>query len=76
MNKQLQFSSLPDLILNFKECYLKNGHVLHKLKIGLPITHNLTSSEQIEWKFLVIPNISQKDWKDVAQEIRLCARSW
>jgi Vasohibin len=54
MNKELKYTSLSDLVLDFKgisniiqESYERNHHRLLKIKMGLPVTHNVTSNEQV-----------------------------
>jgi tubulinyl-Tyr carboxypeptidase len=54
MNKELKYTTLSDLVLDFKgisniiqESYERNHHRLLKIKMGLPVTHNVTSNEQV-----------------------------
>jgi hypothetical protein len=54
MYKPLMFTSLYDLIENYKTCYNKYFHVLKKVKISYPITHDPHSYERINWKYLTL----------------------
>ncbi len=73
MGKDLLYSSLADLILDYKQSYSNNFHSLLKVKLGLPITHNKISNEVLIWKHVSI-NIENQDWNYVTREIDQHAR--
>ncbi len=54
MYKPLKFTTLYDLIENYKTCYNKYFHVLKKVKISCPITHDPHSYERINWKYVTL----------------------
>ncbi|KXJ17740.1 tubulinyl-Tyr carboxypeptidase 2 [Exaiptasia diaphana] len=57
MYKPLESKSLCDLINNFVSSYEKYGHIVKKIKLSLPIVHDMHSCERIHWKYLVFnPN--------------------
>lgn len=54
MYKPLEFTSLFNLIENYKTCYHRYFHTLKKVKISNCIPHDLHSCEKINWKYLTI----------------------
>ncbi|KAK3749494.1 hypothetical protein QZH41_013467 [Actinostola sp. cb2023] len=76
MYKPIEFKSLSDLINNFITSYKTYDHTVKKIKLSLPIVHDLHSCEKIYWKYLVFnPNkMSDSDMKKLldkfAREVR------
>lgn len=58
MDKPLHFQSLPDLILDYKRAYENCHHVLKKVKLSLPVIHDVHSCERISWSYLTL-SVSQ-----------------
>ncbi|KAI9090450.1 Vasohibin-domain-containing protein [Phlyctochytrium arcticum] len=54
MDKPLAFSSLQDLLMDYRNAYSRNNHRLLKAKIGLPVPHDTASNERIVWKYLTV----------------------
>ena len=55
MDKPLSFQSLGELILDYKRGYENCHHNLKKVKLSLPVVHDLHSCERISWKYLTLP---------------------
>lgn len=66
MDKPLSFQSLGKLVLDYKEAYENCHHRLKKVKLSLPIVHDLHSCEKISWKYLTLPV-----YKMTNEEIRI-----
>ncbi|KAI9203230.1 Vasohibin-domain-containing protein [Polychytrium aggregatum] len=54
MYKALRYDTLEDLILDYKEAYESNWHRLQKIKLGLPVPHDLSSNDKLPWKHISI----------------------
>ncbi|XP_022089017.1 vasohibin-2-like [Acanthaster planci] len=50
MYKPLEFRNLWELIFDFEDAYKKYFHTVKKVKIGLPVSHDPHSFEQIQWR--------------------------
>ena len=70
MYKPLIFTTLYDLIENYKTCYNKYFHVLKKVKISCPVSHDPHSYEQINWKYLTL----SMDKLNTDQKIKMMER--
>lgn len=55
MDKPVSFQSLGQLVLEYKEAYEKCHHSLKKVKLSLPIVHDIHSCERVKWKYLTLP---------------------
>ena len=55
MDKPLAFQSLGKLVLDYKQGYENCHHTLKKVKLSLPVVHDLHSCEKISWKYLTLP---------------------
>lgn len=55
MWKEPVYSSLFDLILEFKRSYETHRHVLLEVYIGLPLPHQLLPDQPVKWKAVRIP---------------------
>ena len=58
MDKPLHFQSLSELILDYKRAYENCHHVLKKVKLSLPVIHDVHSCERINWSYLTL-SVSQ-----------------
>lgn len=69
MWREMRYESLSDLIRSFKDAYERNWHRLLKIKLGLPVSHDATSNEEIVWKYLTLNTCSgsQMDWDEVTR---------
>jgi hypothetical protein len=74
MNKPTVFKSLSDLVHEYKISYQNNYHRLDKIKIGLPVTHQMGSNEAVVWKSVSIH--LAKPWLSISREIDIHARSF
>jgi hypothetical protein len=72
MNKPITFRSLSDLVHEYKLCYQNNYHHLEKIKIGLPVTHQMGSNELVVWKSVSIS--LNKPWSTISREVDTHAR--
>ncbi|XP_074652520.1 tubulinyl-Tyr carboxypeptidase 2-like isoform X2 [Tubulanus polymorphus] len=73
MYKPLKFKSLSEVILSYKQSYKKFWHELKKLKIGLPISHDPHSCEQMSWKYLSL-NLVKMSNSEIEREVEKHAR--
>ncbi|XP_062911875.1 tubulinyl-Tyr carboxypeptidase 2 isoform X2 [Mobula hypostoma] len=73
MDKPLVFRTLSDLFFEFEESYRKYLHTVKKVKIGLFVSHDPHSFQQIEWKHLVL-NTSKMSRDEVRKELEKHAR--
>ena len=64
MDKPLHFQSLSDLILEYKRAYENCHHVLKKVKLSLPVIHDVHSCERINWSYLKL-SFSQMKEEDI-----------
>ncbi|XP_038049802.1 tubulinyl-Tyr carboxypeptidase 2-like [Patiria miniata] len=57
MYKPLEFRNLWELIFDFEDAYKKYFHMVKKVKVGLPVSHDPHSFEQIQWQMMSVhPN--------------------
>ncbi|XP_041354149.1 tubulinyl-Tyr carboxypeptidase 1-like [Gigantopelta aegis] len=70
MYKPLEFRSLADIVFDFQKAYSNYWHVLKKVKIGFPVSHDPHSFEVINWKALNL-TVSRMDKKDIVKDIEL-----
>eukprot|EP00794_Sanderia_malayensis_P009855 gene9855-10866_t len=64
MYKPLNFKSLSNLILDYIQAYEICQHRVKKVKLSLPIVHDLKSCERINWRYLSL-SISKMNEKDI-----------
>ncbi|GMF16101.1 unnamed protein product [Phytophthora lilii] len=58
MNKDMKFDSLSDLVLDYCHEFQNVYHKVVKVNVGFPLTHDIHSSERVEWRvssFLSLP---------------------
>lgn len=51
--KEIGFDSLADLVLEFKRSYERVFHSLKRVKVGLPMSHDVYAGEYVCWDFFV-----------------------
>lgn len=54
MFKPLKFKSLWDLLDDFTVSYNNYHHSVKKIKLSLPVVHDIHSCERIQWKYLTL----------------------
>ncbi|XP_073393834.1 uncharacterized protein [Physcomitrium patens] len=68
MTKNLQFDSMSNIIKNYLKAYEASAHTVLKIRIGLPVEHDVMSSRFICWRHLSLsPNV--ESWQECAVEI-------
>ncbi|CAF0757171.1 unnamed protein product [Didymodactylos carnosus] len=75
MYKPLKYDKLSALIDDFILAYKKYGHDVLKVKIGLPIVHDLKSFQTIIWKAIIV-SPTKTDKIDYSKEIDKNTRIW
>ena len=55
MDKPVTFQSLGNLILDYKTAYENCHHKLKRVKLSLPVAHDVHSCERISWKYFTLP---------------------
>ncbi|DAZ96931.1 TPA: hypothetical protein N0F65_012034 [Lagenidium giganteum] len=73
MYKDVKFSSLSELMAEFCECFRSLCHTVLKIYIGFPFSHDIHSSEKVEWRVLNLP-LEATAWTDVASHMDTFAR--
>lgn len=77
MFKPLKFKSLLDLLDDFTKSYNNYLHNVKKIKLSLPVVHDIHSCERIQWKYLTLSPLktSQPEMKSIldrfTREIRV-----
>lgn len=51
--KELVFDSLAELFLEYKRSYERVFHTLKRVKVGLPMSHDVMAGEYVCWDYLV-----------------------
>ncbi|ETW06706.1 hypothetical protein, variant [Aphanomyces invadans] len=70
MNKDLKFKSLSELVCNYIENYNAVRHDVVKIYVGFPFSHDIHSTERVEWRVLNIKT-NIHPWDDVAAQLDL-----
>jgi len=52
--KDLVYDSLADLFLEYKRSYERVFHVLKRVKVGLPLSHEVYAGETICWSYMSV----------------------
>ncbi|POM67812.1 Hypothetical protein PHPALM_16117 [Phytophthora palmivora] len=55
MNKDLKFDSLSELVLDYCREFQKVYHKVVKVNVGFPFSHDIHSSERVEWRVRGFP---------------------
>lgn len=77
MFKPLKFKSLWELLEDFTKSYNNYLHTVKKIKLSLPVVHDIHSCERIQWKYLILSPLrtSQLEMKNIldrfTREIRI-----
>eukprot|EP01025_Chloroclados_australasicus_P001978 TRINITY_DN10468_c1_g2_i4.p1 TRINITY_DN10468_c1_g2~~TRINITY_DN10468_c1_g2_i4.p1 ORF type:complete len:391 (-),score=26.14 TRINITY_DN10468_c1_g2_i4:742-1746(-) len=66
MNKELEFAALSDLLGDFKNNYSEWGHQIVKVRIGLPLEHNVYFNGSVCWRFCNVSS-AKYSWGRVGQ---------
>lgn len=64
MNKDLIFDSMSSVIENFKMAYESQGHIVLKVRVGLPVEHSIISPNFVCWRHLNL-NLKYTSWAEV-----------
>ncbi|OQR96406.1 hypothetical protein ACHHYP_15836 [Achlya hypogyna] len=73
MNKDLKYKSFSDLVADYIENFVKCQHQVTKVYVGFPFSHDIHSSEKVQWRVLNI-KIVEHPWEAVAAQIDLFTR--
>ncbi|KAK1947840.1 Vasohibin-1 [Phytophthora citrophthora] len=68
MNKEIKFDSLSDLVLDYCHEFQKVYHKVEKVNVGFPFSHDIHSSERVEWRVLNLP-VDTSNWMEVAKQL-------
>jgi hypothetical protein len=60
------YESLADLVAEYVRCYEEAWHRVISVKIGLPVTHDMNSSEFVCWDGVVV-HLREGNWEQVAK---------
>ncbi|RLN97389.1 hypothetical protein BBJ28_00008820 [Nothophytophthora sp. Chile5] len=73
MNKDVKFDSLSDLVLEYCREFQNVYHTVVKVNVGFPLSHDIHSSEKIEWRVLNLP-VDTTNWTEVAKHFDMFAK--
>ncbi|KAL4095511.1 hypothetical protein PRIC1_008885 [Phytophthora ramorum] len=68
MNKEMKFDSLSDLVLDYCQEFQNVYHKVVRVNVGFPLSHDIHSSERVEWRVLNLP-VDTNVWTDVAKQL-------
>ncbi|KAL3666660.1 hypothetical protein V7S43_008289 [Phytophthora oleae] len=68
MNKEVKFDSLSDLVLDYCHEFQNVYHKVEKVNVGFPLSHDIHSSERVEWRVLNLP-VDINNWTEVAKQL-------
>ncbi|KAL7693193.1 putative tubulinyl-Tyr carboxypeptidase [Plasmopara halstedii] len=68
MDKDLKFDTLGDLILEYCHEFENVYHQVLKVNIGFPLTHDIHSSERVEWRVFNI-QVYGNSWTEVSKQL-------
>ncbi|CAG9464707.1 unnamed protein product [Pedinophyceae sp. YPF-701] len=68
MYKPPEFASLSDLMADFKRAYERWWHVVLKIRVGLPVDHNLYHAGPVCWRYCHC-NLEKVLWEEAAEHI-------
>lgn len=68
MNKDLKYDSLSELILDYCHEFENVYHHVLKVNVGFPFTHDIHSSERVQWRVLNV-HIDSNSWTDTSKQI-------
>ncbi|KDO32640.1 hypothetical protein SPRG_02341 [Saprolegnia parasitica CBS 223.65] len=73
MNKDLKYKHFSELLADYVENFSKCHHTVTKIYVGFPFSHDIHSSEKVQWRVLNI-KISEHPWDAVAGQFDLFLR--
>ncbi|RLN49907.1 hypothetical protein BBJ28_00011520 [Nothophytophthora sp. Chile5] len=73
MNKDVKFDSLSDLVLEYCREFQNVYHKVVKVNVGFPLSHDIHSSEKVEWRVLNLP-VDTTNWTEVAKHFDMFAK--
>ncbi|OQS06287.1 hypothetical protein THRCLA_01664 [Thraustotheca clavata] len=73
MNKELKYKNFSELLADYIEHFAKCCHEVTKIYVGFPFSHDIHSSEKVQWRVLNI-KISDHPWDAVAAQFDLFTR--
>lgn len=68
MNKDLDFESVTSIINDYKMAYEKSRHKVLRIRVGLPVEHNLESFNFICWRYLSL-DPSSSSWEQCSEAL-------
>ncbi|KAG7392680.1 Tubulinyl-Tyr carboxypeptidase 2 [Phytophthora pseudosyringae] len=68
MYKDMRFDSLSDMVLDYCNEFQNVCHKVAKVNVGFPLTHDIHSSERVEWRVLNIP-VDTNNWTEIAKQL-------
>lgn len=68
MYKDLTFHSISEVVSNFRESYEVWGHILHRLHLGLSVSHDPYSRKAVCWRCCTI-DTDKKTWDKVCSTV-------
>lgn len=66
MFKELKYASLSELIQDFRKEFEQLFHSVLKVYVGFPFSHDIHSSEKVEWRMMNV-SLENAKWTEVAQ---------
>lgn len=52
MNKEFEFESISSIVNNYKKAYEQSQHRVLRIRVGLPVEHNIESFYFVCWRYL------------------------
>ncbi|TYZ59353.1 hypothetical protein PybrP1_008533 [[Pythium] brassicae (nom. inval.)] len=68
MAKELKYASLSELVQDFCREFALLFHAVLKVYAGFPFSHDIHSSEKVEWRVMNLP-LEHATWADAAQHL-------
>ncbi|XP_002969550.2 vasohibin-1 isoform X1 [Selaginella moellendorffii] len=68
MNKEFDYDNISSIVENYKRAYENHMHTVLKIRIGLPVEHNVESYNFICWRYLTIAPCTQH-WQQCCDEM-------
>lgn len=63
MFKELAYPTMSALTRSFVEGYERWWHRVSKVRLGLPVSHDVHSNERVVWRRLTVTGVSGRDWE-------------
>lgn len=55
---------MAGVVNNYKTAYEEQGHVVEKIRLGLPVEHNLKSKNFVCWRYLEL-DLEVQPWSEM-----------